>query len=72
MPNRVGIWRENERLTTKETFRGDGQRVFARGDRLGCALTREQMIMSGLEIIGAVMLVAMIVVIGGGLYAHRA
>jgi flagellin-like protein len=30
------------------------------------------MIMSGLEIIGAVMLVAMIVVIGGGLYAHRA
>jgi hypothetical protein len=30
------------------------------------------MIMSGLEIFGAVLFVAMIMVIGGGLYAHRA
>jgi flagellin-like protein len=30
------------------------------------------MIMSGLEIFGAVLFVAMILVIGGGLYAHRA
>jgi hypothetical protein len=28
--------------------------------------------MSGLEIIGAVLLVSMLVVIGGGLYAHTA